>query len=829
MNQHSQKVPGTIIFIAPFYNRSGFAVGARATVTALHHAGISLRIISVNEVESGIDDCDLDLLKKLEKTPVTPPITTIIFHVPSREWLKFKFPEPNLRILATAFDCSNPENLPSKEWLDIFAEMDQIWVQSRKEQEAFIAAGLPPEKVEFICWPHHWKENHFLPPVKLENTTPDKPFRFFSVAMFQPRRRWNSLIEAYLKEFKHKENIELYLKVSYPSWHPIPGQPELDLQNLITSLRLKTHSDASIVVDCKLGTRKELLELFDNCHAYVSTDTSPTAPVAEARARKRLVITSCGIHSLEDGVTHIRIKVDPEAKIPVTEEMSRYKHYHKGELMPQLHPIDVQHALRKAFSLPPRERHQICQNSIRDVPGPRDTIPKIIDAINNGWQHKKTLQNYNLFPEKTAIVWEGAFFVHHSLSLVNREMIHSLVDNSDYAIKLLPYEKEQFKPDADHYLNKLVPLINSDVGKADIHVRHHWPPNLEPPNSGHWVIIQPWEFGSLPKEWVEKFQAEVDECWVPSHYVKQVYVESGVDEKRVFVIPNGINPSVFHPQVPPTPLKTKKGFKFLFVGGTIHRKGIDILLKIYSKTFTNEDDVTLIIKDFGGDAFYQGQTIAEYIKRLQADKNAPEIIYINQTLPENELVGLYTACDVLVHPYRGEGFGLPILEAMACGTPVIVTNGGAALDFCKPYCSLLINSKKVVQSYNHVGDRELVDNAWFFEPEPADLAAKMLYAYKHQKEMKEKGWQAHKETHRHWKWEDSGKKICERILELKDKPLQRDLDRKNLEQKPNLQNLPIESELETLKKILLKTPGDIDTLKKLTELYIKKGRTYDKK
>ena len=45
---------------------------------------------------------------------------------------------------------------------------------------------------------------------------------------------------------------------------------------------------------------------------------------------------------------------------------------------------------------------------------------------------------------------------------------------------------------------------------------------------------------------------------------------------------------------------------------------------------------------------------------------------------------LFAACDVLVHPYRGEGFGLPVLEAMACGLPVVVTAGGPTDEFVPP-------------------------------------------------------------------------------------------------------------------------------------------------
>ena len=117
MNEARDPLSGTILWVAPFYNRSGFGVGARAFVSTLHRAGVRIRTLSVDEVEPGIDDCDLGLIKSLEMTPLLPPITAIVSHVPSQIWLSLKLPEPNLRIMATTFDSSAQGNRPPAEWM----------------------------------------------------------------------------------------------------------------------------------------------------------------------------------------------------------------------------------------------------------------------------------------------------------------------------------------------------------------------------------------------------------------------------------------------------------------------------------------------------------------------------------------------------------------------------------------------------------------------------------------------------------------------------------------------------------------------------------------
>ena len=142
-----------------------------------------------------------------------------------------------------------------------------------------------------------------------------------------------------------------------------------------------------------------------------------------------------------------------------------------------------------------------------------------------------------------------------------------------------------------------------------------------------------------------------------------------------------------------------------------------MLLKAYQHTFTARDPVCLVIKDMGSGSFYRGKTAGDDIGRIMATAGAPEIEYLDRDLSGEELAGLYTACDCLVHPYRGEGFGLPIAEAMASGLPVIVTGYGAALDYCCEQNAFLIPARIMRFRQKRIDDLETVDYPWLAEPD----------------------------------------------------------------------------------------------------------------
>ena len=230
----------------------------------------------------------------------------------------------------------------------------------------------------------------------------------------------------------------------------------------------------------------------------------------------------------------------------------------------------------------------------------------------------------------------------------------------------------------------------------------------------------------------------------------------------------GIDPGVFNPDGPRYPVTSGKTFRFLFVGGVSLRKGTDLLLDAYRKAFTRDDDVCLVLKDHSRDLFYRENHARDRIAELRADSVAPEVVHLDDFLPEPELAALYRSCDAAVFPYRAEGFCLPILEAMACGTPAIVPDFGACLDFCTADTSYLVKARRirapVARSFSvALGFEEVLSEVDFCEV-PVDRLVQTLQAVPQEAaaERRRKA-EAGVLASRRMTWEDSGAAVREAL------------------------------------------------------------------
>ena len=243
----------------------------------------------------------------------------------------------------------------------------------------------------------------------------------------------------------------------------------------------------------------------------------------------------------------------------------------------------------------------------------------------------------------------------------------------------------------------------------------------------------------MPLKWVEQIEEKVDELWVPSNFVRSAFVGGGVNAKRVHVIPNGVNTELFCPEGQRWRPEGSRVFVFLFVGGTITRKGIDLLLQAYGDSFTPDDDVTLVIKDSGSTTSYQHNSRLSQVFNFAAQLSSPHVVTIAKELDDSELAALYRGCDAFVLPYRGEGFGMPLIEAMACGKPVITTAEGPSQDFCSAENSYLIpaTETEIPESPPPLG-RLTGDFTWF-EPDVGELARTLRHVYQHRDEAAKRG------------------------------------------------------------------------------------------
>ncbi|MCC6437212.1 MAG: glycosyltransferase [Acidimicrobiales bacterium] len=300
-------------------------------------------------------------------------------------------------------------------------------------------------------------------------------------------------------------------------------------------------------------------------------------------------------------------------------------------------------------------------------------------------------------PGGLRVALEGAAFQFHSLAQVNRELAVRLAAEHGFAIAARSTGVPEVTPADDA---RLLPVAAASAAtpplRPQVTIRHQWPPDWsDPADDSPLVIVQPWEFGGLPDEWLEPLHRLPDEIWCYTTWVRDCYLRSGVPAERLVVLPIGVDPQRFHPDGDRLPLRTTRGTRLLFVGGLLHRKGVDHLLEAYCQAFTADDDVCLVVKAFGGDSVYRHASGAALLREVMSRPGAPEIELITRDLDQAEMAALYRSCDVLVHPYRGEGFGMPIAEAMASGLAVVVTDDGAARDFCDAETSLLVPSRRV--------------------------------------------------------------------------------------------------------------------------------------
>lgn len=140
-----------------------------------------------------------------------------------------------------------------------------------------------------------------------------------------------------------------------------------------------------------------------------------------------------------------------------------------------------------------------------------------------------------------------------------------------------------------------------------------------------------------------------------------------INEEKITVIHNGIDLNTFKY------IKMEKIANSLLFVGRLHKiKGIEFLLDAIKIVKSKIPSVKLYIIGDGD--------LKEKIERIIQENSLSENVELLGMLPQKELVNWYNKTEIFILPSLFEGFGIVVLEAMACGTPVIITKGCGAVD-----------------------------------------------------------------------------------------------------------------------------------------------------
>ena len=186
---------------------------------------------------------------------------------------------------------------------------------------------------------------------------------------------------------------------------------------------------------------------------------------------------------------------------------------------------------------------------------------------------------------------------------------------------------------------------------------------------GRRVVWSVFESDRLPAGYVESLRT-FDVVWTPSHWGKAVLSACGLSPEVVDVVPEGVDPSAF-PLTAENGFPVDRPFRFLAIGKYEERKGYRFLLDSFAQCFGGRSDVELLVKcDYFLDHANRRTQFEGEVRRRGLDN----VLAAWGDWDEPAFRSLYTGADAFVLPTRAEGWGLPIIEALACGLPVITTN-----------------------------------------------------------------------------------------------------------------------------------------------------------
>ena len=221
-----------------------------------------------------------------------------------------------------------------------------------------------------------------------------------------------------------------------------------------------------------------------------------------------------------------------------------------------------------------------------------------------------------------------------------------------------------------------------------IQLPNEWDPNIANFNVGISAVV---EADKCNPAWIDACN-RMNTVVVPSSYCENTLRNTGEVRSPIVVVPESFTAEILQ-ENDNIDLQLETSFNFLLIGTMTgnnpfnDRKNIFFALKWLCEEFANDPDVGIVVKtNIGRGTRMDWRQIEGVISRAVAEVRKgpyPKVHIVHGVMSNSEVASLYRHPKIkaLVSPTRGEGFGLPLLEAAASGLPVATTGHSGHMDF----------------------------------------------------------------------------------------------------------------------------------------------------
>jgi len=288
------------------------------------------------------------------------------------------------------------------------------------------------------------------------------------------------------------------------------------------------------------------------------------------------------------------------------------------------------------------------------------------------------------------------------------DLICSLLENKNYNININCLNGRPSKNFlAQESFQKINKLVDTQKDRRGIQIYHCIPTmQMRYPRHDKAVGFATYETYEPPKAWIDILN-NMDAVICPSLFNYKIFAHAGI-KRPIFYVPHCVDTQKYHKIV--IKLQTFHKFTFLFTGTWKKRKGWPQLIEAFLQEFDSSEKVQLLIKT---DKIQVAmQEIEKMKQQLNIKKEYPPILFESRIFNDEFLPSFYKSADCLVMPTLGEGFGLPALQSMAVGVPVIVTNFSGCQDYATDETCTLLEPQGFILHNNMDNISQFANRKW---------------------------------------------------------------------------------------------------------------------